>query len=78
MTRWYRYLLMPVYAATVASGAKSFRDNPVIGSASLNRRGLHLARRHIAERMGLRRRAKLVSLISAEDRVAFERDGFLL
>ena len=78
MTRWYRYLLTPVHAAMVASGAKSFRDNPVIGSASLNRRGLHLMRRDIAWRMGLRRRAQLASLISAEDRAAFERDGFLL
>ena len=77
MKKWCRYLLMPVHAAMIASGAKSFRDNPVIGSARLNRRGLHLARRHLAQRMGALRRSRLAGLISAQDRADFERDGFL-
>ena len=78
MKKWCRYLLMPVHAAMIASGAKSFRGNPVIGSASLNRRGLHLARRRLARRMGALRRSRLASLIPAQDRADFERDGFLL
>lgn len=78
MKKWCRYLLMPVHAAMIASGAKSFRDNPVIGSARLNRHGLHLARRHLAQRMGALRRSRLAGLISAQDRSDFERDGFLL
>jgi hypothetical protein len=75
---WFRSLLVPVHALMVLSGAKSFRDNPVIGSARLNRRGLHIARRHLARRMGVLRRAQLASLISEADRASFERDGFLL
>ncbi len=31
----------PFWALALASGAKSFRDNKVIGSPALNRAGLH-------------------------------------
>ena len=31
-----RYLMAPIWVAALATGAKSFRDNPVIGSAELN------------------------------------------
>ncbi len=73
-----QWLLLPVHALGVLSSAKSFRDNQVIGNAALNRRGLHILRRRIARHMGLRRRAQLEAAIPAEDRAAFERDGFLL
>jgi hypothetical protein len=62
----------------LASGAKSFRDNPVIGSPALNRAGLHIARVRLAHRMAEWRRHRMRALISAEDRAAFERDGFIL
>jgi hypothetical protein len=70
--------MLLVYAAGIFSQSKSFRDNPVIGSARLNQWGLHIWRRRIARRMGVLRRAQLAPLISDADRAAFERDGFLL
>lgn len=71
-------VLLPLHCAAILSGAKSFRDNPVIGSPALNRRGLHILRRRIAAWIGARRRRDLAGLLSAEDREAFERDGFII
>jgi hypothetical protein len=70
--------MMPAYVLAVATSAKSFRDNPVIGSPALNRRGLHIARRELARPLGAFRRRQLAGLISAADREAFARDGFIV
>lgn len=75
---WRQCLLAPVHALAVVTKAKSFRDNVVIGSPTLNRLGLHIARRRIAYRLGAARRTRLRQLISGADRAAFERDGFLV
>ena len=72
------WLLAPVHVAALATGAKSFRDNPVIGSPTLNRAGLHVARIRLASRMAERRRERLAALISDDDRAAFARDGFVV
>jgi hypothetical protein len=72
------WLLAPLHLAALATGAKSFRDNPVIGNPTLNRAGLHVARVRIAHRLAEWRRERLASLISQEDRAAFERDGFIM
>jgi Phytanoyl-CoA dioxygenase (PhyH) len=72
------WLLAPLHVAGLATGAKSFRDNPVIGSPTLNRAGLHVARVRLAHRMVGWRRERLASLISESDRAAFERDGFVV
>lgn len=72
------WLLAPVHVAALATGAKSFRDNPVIGSQALNRAGLHVARIRLAYRMAERRRQKMAALVSDADRTAFERDGFVV
>src|SRR5690242_21856582 len=72
------WLLAPIHAAALATGAKSFRDNPIIGSPRLNRAGLHVARVRLARKLAERRRARLAALIAPEDRIAFERDGFIL
>jgi hypothetical protein len=73
-----RYLLAPVWLAALATGAKSFRDNPVIGSQALNSRGLHARRAKLAHDLAWKRRARLAHLISPADRAAFDRDGFVL
>lgn len=73
-----RWLLLPWHAAAMLSAAKSFRDNPVIGSPALNARGLHLARRRWAARMSARRRRALGHALPAADRAALDRDGFLV
>lgn len=72
-----RALLYPWWAAQLATGAKSFRDNPLIGSRPLNARGLHAERVAIAHRLAWARRARLAQLVSPADRSAFDRDGFV-
>lgn len=72
------WLFAPVHLAALATGAKSFRDNPIIGSPALNRAGLHVARMRLAGRMAQDRRKRLAPLISGADRAAFERDGFVV
>ena len=68
----------PFWTLALATGAKSFRDNKVIGSPALNRRGLHAKRVALAHRLGWWRRQRLAGLVSAEDRAAFDRDGFVV
>ena len=74
----FRYLLLPWWIAELATGAKSFGDNPVIGSPRLNRWGLHVGRARIAAALATSRRQRLGQLISAEDRELFDRDGFVM
>lgn len=76
MSRW-RTLLAPWWAIELATGAKAFSDNPLIGSRRLNRLGLHAARVRLAHRMTAWRRRRLAGLVTAEDRAAFQRDGFV-
>lgn len=75
---WARWALTPLHIAALATGAKSFRDNPIIGSPTLNRMGLHVARIRLAHAMAERRRRRLRRLVSDEDAAAFERDGFVI
>jgi hypothetical protein len=74
----FSWLLAPLHLAALATGAKSFRDNPVIGSPTLNKAGLHVARVRLASTLAEWRRRKLAGLISEDDRAAFERDGYIL
>ncbi len=76
--RWTRWALAPLHVAALSTGAKSFRDNPVIGSPTLNRMGLHAARVRLAHQLADRRRRRLAALVAPEDAAAFERDGFVL
>jgi hypothetical protein len=68
-------LLTPWWAAQLLSGAKSFVDNPFIGSRRLNAWGLHAGRVALAQRMTARRRAGLAAAVEPADRAAFDRDG---
>jgi hypothetical protein len=71
-------LLLPVWAIQLLTGAKSFADNPIIGSEALNRRGLHVGRLLIAHRLAAMRRRSLSTRVSAGDRDIFDRDGVLI
>jgi hypothetical protein len=71
-------LLLPVWGIQLLSGAKSFADNPIIGSKVLNRHGLHVHRLAAAHGLAAMRRRKLSSRIATEDRAAFDRDGLLI
>lgn len=70
-------LLAPLHAAALLTGASSFRDNPLIGSPALNRRGLHTGRVRLAERMAARRRRALAGLVTPEHRQAFDASGYV-
>jgi len=71
------WLRAPWWALQLATGAKSFVDNPLIGSKALNHRGLHLKRVRLAHRMAAARRARLAHAVPAELREEFDRDGFV-
>ncbi len=73
-----RWLLAPLYLLSIFTAAKSFRGNPVLGSRILNRWGLHVMRKRVAGRIGQWRRRQLAACVSAEDRAALERDGFIV
>jgi hypothetical protein len=77
-SRGLKWMLFPYYFGQLFTAAKSFEANPLIGSARLNALGLHKARVAFAYERAQARRAKLARLVSAEDREAFERDGFVV
>lgn len=78
ITRALRLLLAaPFWIVQLATGAKSFLDNPLIGSKRLNRLGLHAARVRLAHWLAWRRRARLASRIGADEREQFARQGFV-
>ena len=78
MPGWGRWLFAPLHALALAGGGKSFEANPVLGSAVLNRRGLHIRRKLLALRLGARRRAALAGRLGPAERAAFDRDGYLV
>ncbi len=71
-------LKAPLWLASLASGASSFVDNPVLGSSLFNRLGLHAKRVALAARLTAKRRHTLRHLISAEDKDFFDQNGFVL
>jgi hypothetical protein len=75
LIRWWR---SPFWVLALATGAKSFADNPVLGSERLNRRGLHIARLKLAHRFAWARRRRLAGAVPGEWRAQFDRDGFVV
>lgn len=73
--RWWR---APFWLLALFTGAKSFIDNPILGSRRLNRVGLHVARLRAAHGLARRRRAQIARFVPAELRDRFERDGFIV
>jgi hypothetical protein len=71
---WWR---APLWALQLATGAKSFIDNPILGSPRLNRRGLHVTRVRAAHRLAWWRRKRLAKNLPQPDRIAFDRDGYV-
>jgi len=74
LLKWWR---APLWLLALGTGAKSFADNPILGSERLNRRGLHIARLMLAHRLAWARRRRLASAVPKEWRDAFDRDGFV-
>ncbi|MBK5264685.1 MAG: phytanoyl-CoA dioxygenase family protein [Alphaproteobacteria bacterium] len=70
-------LKTPLWAIQLGTGAKSFRDNRLIGSKRLNRMGLHVTRVRLAHWIAWKRRARLAHMISEQDRTQFDEQGFV-
>ncbi|MEM6482391.1 MAG: phytanoyl-CoA dioxygenase family protein, partial [Pseudomonadota bacterium] len=77
MKRTLNLVVFPFNCAAVATGAKSFKDNPVLGSPYLNQMGLHVRRVRLAERMADARRRRLERLASKDLRDAFAEQGYV-
>ena len=73
--QWWRY---PGFALKLFGSDKSFRRNPLLGHPHLNSLGLHRERVKLAARMANYRRSLLGLSVDAEERAAFERDGFVI
>ncbi|WP_395398228.1 phytanoyl-CoA dioxygenase family protein [Novosphingobium sp. BL-8A] len=69
--------MFPIWLFQLVTGAKSFLDNPLIGSRRLNRLGLHKARVKCAGAICAWRRRRLASRVPVDWREAFDRDGFV-
>jgi len=69
---------LPLHVLQLFTSAKSFRDNPVIGSTWLNRLGLHVFRLVLAAAMTKARYLCLAPLMDKTERESFNRDGYLL
>jgi hypothetical protein len=70
--RWPWWLISPF------TGAKSFVDNPVIGSARLNRLGLHTLRVRAAHALARARRKRLEGRLPPALRQHFDENGFIV
>ncbi|WP_075221081.1 phytanoyl-CoA dioxygenase family protein [Acuticoccus yangtzensis] len=70
-------LSMALAAPAVLSAQKNFRANPVIGSGSMNARGLHRWRVRQTHAMSDRRRDLLAGALDPAEREAFDRDGYV-
>jgi hypothetical protein len=75
LLRWWR---APFWLLALFTGAKSFKDNPILGSPALNRAGLHICRLRAAHALARWRRARLARLVPAHLRHQFDRDGFVV
>lgn len=73
-----RYAALPWHCLQLATHAKSFENNPVLGSARLNALGLHVQRRQLAMAMAGYRRNALASRLDAGERAHFEQNGFFI
>ena len=70
-------LMLPIWFLQLGTSAKSFLDNPLLGSQRLNRWGLHRARVRAAGALCAWRRWRLSGKVRADWREAFDRDGFV-
>jgi len=72
-----RWLALPWWTAQLLTGAKSFGDNPLIGSKWLNRKGLHKMRVRMVHRLADWRRGRLAKGLSAQDIAQFTDKGYV-
>ncbi|PCI62085.1 MAG: phytanoyl-CoA dioxygenase [Kordiimonadales bacterium] len=68
----------PIWLFALGTQAKSFRDNPILGSRTLNRLGLHAGRVLLADISARIRWMMLSPLMPKDLRLKYRRDGFVL
>ena len=74
-SHWFK---APWWILSILTGAKSFVDNPILGSRRFNRAGLHVWRLKTAHKFASWRRARLAKHLPATLREQFDRDGFIV
>jgi hypothetical protein len=74
LTRWW---LFPVWFFALFTGAKSFVDNPLLGSRRLNQLGLHRWRVRMAHRVTGIRRRRIAGRVEPELRSQFDSNGYV-
>lgn len=72
------FFKIPIWFFAIFTGAKSFRDNPFIGSALLNRLGLHVFRVRLASILAQYRRLFLKRTLSKHKQAEYIDNGFTL
>lgn len=72
------WLRAPLDLLAVFTAAKSFVDNPILGSPRLNRLGLHIWRLKTAHALARLRRHRLAHLVATDLREQFDRDGVVV
>ena len=77
ITNMIKFIKYPIYVFELFTSTKSFRGNPIIGSKTLNRCGLHVIRMILSHAIMYARMWMLTSGISAEDRKKYFKEGYL-
>lgn len=70
--------LLPWHVLQLATHTKSFQANPVIGNSTLNKLGLHLWRRVLADKMARYRRSKLDAFMTDSERESYATYGYFI
>src|SRR5262245_57653720 len=70
--------LAPLWIVALATDAKSFARNLIIGNRFLNRWGLHQRRVVLAAKIAAGRRKHLGTALSPQDLEDFRRDGYVV
>lgn len=73
-----KFLYLPLYVFQIFTGAKSFRDNPIIGSRILNIMGLHVFKILLSRGVWAFRQFFFMWGVSAYDRRQYRENGFIL
>lgn len=74
---FWRIFQSPLWLGSVFTEAKSFRDNPILGSSSLNRIGLHIFRMKIARTFATSRRYFLKQDLDSQKVEEYLKTGFI-
>lgn len=77
LMRLLDYFLYPFYAVRLLAGDKDFTSNPLLANSWLNKRGLHIFRKRMAESLSTARRKRMAKQLPAEQVDIFNRQGFI-